>query len=174
MIISRLTTADLDAVDELMKSDRRTLGFLTKEALHDHLEKGSVLGARTGDGCLTDYLLYAAYQDRFRIAQLCVSKEFRNRGIARRLLEVLRDSATTQKIIRLRCRRDFAAHNMWPRLGFVALGETPGRSREAHPLTLWNLTLAPSDQLGLFKASTIDSALEVIIDSLVKSLCRSN
>ena len=165
--ISKLTPADLTAVDELMKCNSRTLGFLPREALLDYLKKEGVLGAKTSDDQLVGYLLYAAYPSYFRITQLCVSEDFRNQGIAKRFVDELKKSATAQKIIRLRCRRDFPAHKMWPELGFVPLDERPGRSAAGHLLTHWCLTLAPDDQLSLFQAKTSEETLDVVIDAQI-------
>ena len=121
--ISKLSTTDLDAVDELMKRNSGTVGFLPLTALVDYLEKGWVLGAVSENGSLIAYLLYAANRDRFRITQLCVAEDFRGQGMARQLLNALKDSATTQKVIRLSCRNDFPAHSLWPKLGFVSVDE---------------------------------------------------
>ncbi len=165
--IATLSAADLDAVDELMRRNSGTIGFLPLEALRDYLDKGLVLGAFAGDGNLMAYLLYAANRDRFRITQLCVAEDFRGQGLARQLLDALKDSAATQKLITLSCRNDFPAHNMWPTLGFVPIGEKPGRSREGHPLTLWRLILAADDQLELFRANASESVLDVVIDAQV-------
>ena len=166
--ISQLKSADIDVVDELMKHNSSTLGFLTKETLLEgFIKKGGALGAKTDDGQLVGYLLYAAYTNYFRIAQLCVSEDSRGRGIAKQLFGSLKDSVTTQKVIKLHCRRDFPADKLWPQLGFVALGEKPGRSKEGHPLTSWCLTLAADDQLSLFQAQTSDDTLDVIIDAQI-------
>ena len=148
-----------------MKRHSQTLGFLPLRALRDYIDKEGVIGAKTDDGQLVGYLLYAVYFDRFRIAQLCVSEDFSRQGIARKLVAYLKAAATTQKVIKLRCRRDFPAHNMWPKLGFVPLDETRGRSAEGYPLVLWCLTLASNDQLSLFQARTSDEALDVVIDA---------
>lgn len=165
--ITTLSTSDLDAVDALMRRNSGTIGFLPLEALRDYLDKGLVLGVFTGDGRLIAYLLYAANRDRFRITQLCVAKDFRGQGLARQLLDALKASTTNQKVIWLTCRNDFPAHDMWPTLGFVPMGEKPGRSRERHPLTLWRLILAPDAQLELFKANASESVLDVVIDAQV-------
>ena len=165
--IATLSTTDLDAVDALMKRNSSTVGFLPLEALRDHLEKGLVLGAFSEKGRLIAYLLYAANRDRFRIVHLCVAEDFRGQGLARRLLDALKDSASTQKLVTLSCRNDFPAHNMWPKLEFVPIGEKPGRSREGYPLTLWRLILAPDDQLELFRANASESVLDVVIDAQV-------
>ncbi len=165
----QLNSDDLRAVDDLMKRNGRTLGFLPAEALLEYLRRGHVLGAKIGSDRLNGYLLYAPTQSRFRIVHLCVSQESRGNGIASRLLEELKGLATTQSAVTLSCRRDFAAHSMWPKLGFVSIGEKPGRSAAGHLLTLWHLTLNPISQmdLGLFKAKASDETVDAIIDAQV-------
>ena len=165
--ISLLTPDDLAAVDELMVRNTGTLGFLPREALDDYLRNDGVLGVRTEDGRLAGYILYAANRDRFRIAQLCVTEEHRGSGIARRLVEALKSSATTQKVAILRCRNDFPAHEMWPKLGFFAVSHMRGSSREGHPLTLWRLVLSRDNQLALFRGTISESALDVVMDAQV-------
>ena len=167
IVISGLTLSDGDAVDGLMKRNSRTLGFLPRKALDDYLHKGTVLGARGDTGVLAGYLLYAANPFRFRVVHLCVSDDFRNQKIARRLVDELRKTATTQKGIGLHCRRDYSAHHMWPTLGFVPLDEKPSRSGTEHTLTFWYFDLAPSDRLGLFRANTSDEAVDVVVDSQI-------
>ena len=163
--ISKLTVADLDAVDALMMRNSGTLGFLPLEALRAYLERGEVIGVKSSSGQLIGYLLYGVNQSYFRITQLCVSENFRGQGIARRLLESLKDSATTQKVIKLSCRNDFPAHRMWERLKFVPIDERPGRSKERYPLTLWRLPLALEDQYSLFRANVSDDILDVVFDA---------
>ena len=165
--IRKLTVADLNTVDDLMKRNSRTLGFLPEEALRDYLKKGYTLGATNDNGKLIGYLLSANYPAYFRITQLCVAEDFNGQGVARRLINELKNSATTQKVIKLHCRNDFPAHQMWPKLGFSAIDEQPGRSRDRLPLTLWHLPLAPDDQLGLFQVQTSDHSLDVVIDAQI-------
>ena len=165
--ISQLQTADIDAVDSLMKQNSGTIGFLPRVVLEKHVNDQGVLGAKGENSELAGYLLYASNRDRIRIVQLCVADNFRGHGIARQLLETLRASATTQKVIRLHCRNDFPAHAMWPKLGFVPESEKPGRSREGYPLTRWRLAIAADDQLALFRANVSEDVLDVVIDAQV-------
>ena len=167
MKISKLTLSHLNDVDELMKRNSATLGFLPQEALKSHLEQGSVLGVITEESVLAGYLLYYATERYFRITHLCVSESFRNHGIATQLVEKLKRSATTQNSIRLNCRRDFPASRMWPRLGFVPFGDKPGRSAAGYLLTDWRLLLAPDNQLSLFQEKVSSDALDVVIDAQI-------
>lgn len=167
MAINTLTLDDLRAVDDLMKKNSRSLGFLPEEALREYLRKDGVLGAKNENGQLIGYLLFSSYPHYIRIAHLCVNEQFRNQGIARYLIDELKKRVTTQKVIQLNCRRDYVAHNLWPKLGFVALDEMPGRSIEKHLLTRWCLNLAPEGQLNLFRARASDETLDVVIDAQV-------
>ena len=99
--ISKLTSAWLEAVDELMKRNSKTLGFLPGEALQDFLDKGGGLGAIDDSGQLVGYLLYSAYWNYFRITHLCVAEKHQGKGIAAQLVNRLRDEADTQKVINL-------------------------------------------------------------------------
>ena len=166
--ISKLKSTDIDAVDKLMKRNSRTLGFLTRETLLEgFIKKGGALGVKTSDGQLIGYLLYDVCKHHIRITHLCVAEEFGKRGIARQLVDKLKQTPHSKKIIRLSCRRDFPAHNMWPKLGFIPIDEKRSRSSEEHFLTLWCLTLAEDDQLSLFQAKTSDETLDVIIDAQI-------
>ena len=165
--VSKLTSAWLDAVDELMKLNSKTLGFLPKQALQEFLDKGGALGAIGNDGQLVGYLLFSSYPNYFRITHLCVAKRHRGKGIAARMVNRLRNEVDTQKIIKLNCRRDFPANNMWPKLGFVAIGEKPSRSKDNHYLKTWELVLAQEEQLELFQARTADDTVDVIIDAQI-------
>ena len=163
--ISPLAPSDADAVDELMKQNSRTLGFLPRKALDEYIRRGTAIGAKAPHQ-LAGYLLYAANPFRFRVAHLCVAASFRGQGIARHLVDALESAATTQTGIKLHCRRDYPAHDMWPTLGFLPLGEKPARSA-GHTLTLWYLDLTPDDRLGLFRANTSDETLDIVIDSQI-------
>ena len=165
--ISKLTSAWLEAVDELMKQNSKTLGFLPREALQSYLEKNSVIGAISDDDKLVGYLLFGANSDYFRITHLCVAEEYQGQGIARQLVNELMESTSTQKAIKLNCRRDYPVNKLWPKLGFVAVDDKESRAREERFLTRWQLTLAPDNQLQLFQARTSDDTLDVIIDAQI-------
>lgn len=164
--IDMLTEADLPAVDALMKRNSATLGFLPGEALRSFLGSGTVLGAKTEDGVLGGYLLYAPHRRHIRIVHLCVDASLRRQRLAQRLFEELKRSVTTQHEIRLSCRRDFQARHLWRSLDFTAIGEKPGRSAKGTILTIWEYRLRAPDQTDIFDAKVRDS-IEVVIDAQV-------
>ena len=165
--ISILNPEDIDSVEELRKRNARTLGFFPYEALKDHLKKGTVLGLKTNTNRLLGYLLFARNAERFRIVHLCVDERHQGQGLARKLLDELKQLRTTQTNIRLSCRRDYAANGVWPKFGFVPIGERRGRSRAGHRLTIWQYNLAESDQLGIFRSKVVPEALDIALDAQV-------
>ena len=165
--IEILTTADIDSVEALRKGNAATLGFFPYGALQEHLRAELVLGAKTRDNLLVGYLLFAKSADHFRIVHLCVDENHRGGGLAKKLFNDLKGLRTTQTNIRLRCRRDYSANEVWPRLGFVPIGEKKGRSRVGHRLTLWQYSLGDSSQLDIFRAKIAQEALDVALDAQV-------
>ncbi len=165
--ISTLIRSDFDQLDQLMKENSNTLGFLPREALYSHIDGGTVLGAKTPAGDLIGYLLYAKYPDRIRIAHLCVSQHFRGQGMAKRLFEAVRSQRTTQSVIRLNCRRDYGVDELWSKLGFIPVTEKPGRSLDGHPLTCWEYRLKKPSQRDLFQENASDQSRDVVIDTHV-------
>ena len=165
--VSILNPEDIDSVEELRKRSARTLGFFPYEALTDHLKKRTVLGLKTNTNRLIGYLLFARNAERFRIVHLCVDERYQGQGLARILFDELKRLRTTETDIRLTCRRDFAANKVWPRFGFVPIGEKRGRSQAGHRLTIWQYNLAESDQLGIFRSKVEPEALDVVLDAQV-------
>ena len=192
--VSPLTLSDAEDVDELMKRNSHTLGFLPRKVLAEYILKRTAIGAKTVRGELAGYLIYAANPVRFRVAHLCVADAFRGQGIARRLIDTLKDAATTQTGISLHCRRDYPANELWPVLGFLPLSERPART-PGRRLTRWYFDLHelavgfhggfcsylltdeiyleiyrnkdPEDRLGLFRAQTSDETVDIVVDSQV-------
>ena len=163
----KLTVDELDSVDALMKTNSSTLGFLPRAALEQYLTKEGVLGITCSKDNLVGYLLFAINSERVRIAQLCVSDEFRGKGLAKILIDTLVDLTTTQTEITLHCRRDYPAHHMWPKFGFKPIRERPGRAQKGSVLTYWRRTLRTDSQLSLFQAQSEDETVDVIIDSQI-------
>ena len=167
--IRRLDAGDVDAVDRLRKTNNATLGFLPREALLAYLQKGWVLGAKSGDGSLTAYILFANRRSDVRVAHVCVDRELRGKGLARTLMERLATDSRNQGLLslELHCRRDFDANAMWGNLGFIPWGEKPGRAKSGTTLTLWRRELTPSDQMKLVFDGVGHGEIDVVMDAQV-------
>ena len=165
--IESMGVDDLQRVDDLARLHKKTIGFLPLEALRDYLQSGHGIRAVTEDGELVGFLLYGEYTDRFRLAQLCIAQAHQGNGLARKLVEELISRATTQKAIKLRCRRDFLAHTLWGKLGFRPLAEQEGRSASGKLLTLWSYPLDEDDELGLWSVENSENSLDVVIDAQI-------
>jgi GNAT superfamily N-acetyltransferase/predicted nucleic acid-binding protein len=126
----------LEDVLRLGKADRRWLGFLPDAGFTDRCHKGTLLAAVEGDRTL-GYVLYDLPGDRVKIVHLCVASVARRRGVARLLVDELRNRHSDRRGIELACRDDFPAATMWPKLGFRPADFRPGRSRAGHLLTIW-------------------------------------
>lgn len=125
-----------DAVLTLAAKHRSTLGFLPDQAFTERAAAGTLIVA-VADGQVAGYALYDLPQHHVALRQLCVAPSHRSQGIASRLVDEVADRHPDRRGIRLRCRNDYAANDMWPRLDFEALHESPGRSVDGHPLTTW-------------------------------------
>ena len=167
--IRRLDAGDVDAIDRLMKVNSATLGFLPREALLAYLQKGWGLGAKSGDGSLAAYILFANRRSDVRVAHVCVDRELRGKGLARTLMERLATDSRNQGLLslELHCRRDFDANAMWGNLGFIPWGEKPGRAKSGTTLTLWRRELAPSDQMKLVFDGVGHGEIDVVMDAQV-------
>ena len=128
--------APLDGVLKLARGNRRYLGFLPDAGFTDRAAKGTLLIA-TGNGETVGYVLYDLPGDRVKIIHLCVATHARRSGVASALIAEVSTRHRDRRGLQLRCRRDFPANELWPRLGFRAIRDVPGRSRAGHLLTVW-------------------------------------
>jgi ribosomal protein S18 acetylase RimI-like enzyme len=157
-------TRDLDQVLALAKRARSTVGFLPDSAFVDRASQGTLVTS-IENNVLLGYVLYDLPRDEVRIVQLVVDSEMRGRGIARRLVEEIAESHSERRGVVLHCRNDFPAHHMWPKLGFVPVGERPGRSFEGKPLTRWYRPFGQPDLFSLLEET--DARPIALLDSCV-------
>lgn len=157
----------LAKVRELWRRHSDTLGFFPEGAFDDHANKRCILAAVGSDGILLGYTLFrTTHRGKASIAHLCVVPEARGRGVARQLFDALKPMVSNCDDIVVRCRRDFAAATLWPRLGFEAVGEENGRGKDAEVVTIWRHEL---NRLPLLAAMDRhrDDVMQVVIDANV-------
>ena len=117
---------------------------------------------------MTGYILFRIHHLTVAIVHLCVDGSFRGRGIARDLVEHLCHESAGFAGILARCRVDFPADAMWPRLGFAIRSEVQGRATRA-PTTLrvWWRDLGLPD---LFSTAPSDRTIAALDTSVVLDL----
>lgn len=156
------STDQLEAVIDLWKGNRKTLGPYPRGAFEERLQKREVIVALCGDVVVGYVLFYVAQKGHVRLTHLCIDTDFNGQGIARALVEHLRSKTASQKGIGLHCRRDYDVCNLWPKLGFVPVSEKIGRSKDGHELIFfWLQNSHPT----LFKPEADDDRLKVVIDA---------
>jgi len=106
-------------------------------AFDEHASQRSILGAISETGQCVGYVLYRRTSDCIKIAHLCVASDWRGHRIASKLVDEVSRLESIYRGIGLRCRRDFDADKVWPRLGFSARSERVGRSYDGKPLIYW-------------------------------------
>jgi predicted nucleic acid-binding protein len=123
-------------VISLGKKNSKFLGHFPRGAYEDSAQRNHILGAVVG-GKLVGYLLYRISRGYAAIVHLCVSDTARGQGITRVLFESLKTRTQECQGIILRCRRDYPANSLWPKLDFIPTNEIAGRSDSGLPLTIW-------------------------------------
>lgn len=170
MVIVKAVVSDspqLQQVQRLWRENSKTLGFFPEGAFAERARKRQILAAVDQDSTVLGYVLfYTDKNQRIRITHLCVDKGNRGKGIARQLVDELRSQKKSYRGIGLFCRKDFRAWEFWPRLGFLALSEKVGQSKDGHELTYFWL---PNTDCTLFPLGhdIDDDRLTVAIDSNV-------
>ena len=141
--------ADLPRVLDLLKQAKANVGFLPDEAVEQRIRKGTLLVA-IDNGDVVGYALYDLPGDRVTIRQLAVERDARTGGVARALVEELvHRYKDARRGIRLTCRRDYDANDVWDRLGFSPRGERQGRGKGDRVLTEWWRSFGQPDLFSL-------------------------
>lgn len=169
-----ITIAEIDlrspylaAVKALGKAYSGTLGLFPEGAFEDHAAKRWIIAALDAHGTCVGYLLYRVSYGCATIVHLCVDVPYRGHGVAHQLLEALKQRTTALRGVRVRCRRDYPAHQMWPRLGFVAVRDDLGRGRERKPVTIWWLDHGHATLLTAADMERLEAKLRVVMDANV-------
>ena len=100
-----------------------------------------ILAAVASDNSVAGYLLYrvakSATKNRASIVHLTTSERFRGKGVARLLVEFLKETTRYLLGISLRCRRDYSIAEMWQSFGFTVRNSKQGRGADGAVLDYW-------------------------------------
>ena len=131
-----MTSRYLAKIRTLAKRNSATLGFLPEGAFDAYAQRGWILAAFADDD-LVGYVIYRISRMRAVLVHLCTGEKHRGRGIAGQLFRAVAERTSGLHGVLAHSRRDFPSHPMWPRLGFAAIGEKPGRGMNGTVLTRW-------------------------------------
>jgi predicted nucleic acid-binding protein len=158
----------LTGVLKLGRDNSKTLGFLPEGAYIKYAEQDQLLVATNNETDVLGYLLYATSEQKkyLYIVHLCVNISNRHNGIARLLFDELKKRTENNYYgIRVRCRRDYEANTLWPKLGFVAINEMQGRSKSGKKLTIWWFEFKSLPLFSFADQCKVQAKLKVAIDA---------
>ncbi|MDO6803986.1 GNAT family N-acetyltransferase [Wenyingzhuangia sp. 1_MG-2023] len=163
--IKDILSIEFENAVELGDSNSKTLGFLPKKAFEKYAEQGQLIGAfENKTNSLQGYILYRISYNRVTIVHLCVNKENRNNGTAKKLFDYLKNITKHFDGIRLSCRNDYNIDHFWQKLGFVPKKEKIGRSKQQLPLTIWWYPHSQNDLFSQVSEYEIKNKIVAVID----------
>ena len=157
----------LAIVKKLWRTSKSTLGFFPDAAFNEYAARKQILIALDSDGDCIGYLLYRVSHMKATVVHLCVAQAHRGQGVAKSLIDHLKDITKELHGIGLHCRRDYEANELWPRVGFVALDEKVGRSRSGELLTFWWFDHQHPSLFRFTEEQAIQTKISAVIDSNV-------
>ncbi|MEC4814205.1 MAG: GNAT family N-acetyltransferase, partial [Scytonema sp. PMC 1069.18] len=157
----------LKTIIQLGDANSATLGFLPYGAFRRLADAGRILACITAEAGCIGYLLYDISGYKVKLTHLCVDKKWRGKGIAKELIKQLKAKTNYLYGILASCRRDYQMDGMWSSLGFVAVHERPGRSKEGTILTEWWLSYGHPDLLTTLAWRKTEARMCVAIDATI-------
>ncbi|NEO32804.1 MAG: GNAT family N-acetyltransferase [Symploca sp. SIO3C6] len=152
-------------VKKLWRANSKTLGHLPKGAFEERAAHRQILVALDSGGSCIGYLLYRPSREWFAIAHLCIDHTFRDKGVAKQLVNHLKQITKSSRGIKLSCRRDYNLQGMWSSFGFIACKDGEGRSKKKKTiLTRWVFEHNPLPLLSTMIQQQLESKLCAMID----------
>ncbi len=165
------TSKYLDDVIALGDANKNTLGLFPKDAYKEQASKKWIIVAVDNlTEKLVGYLLYSLSRRKMlvSIVHLCVDSSWRRKGITKLLFDELKKiTEIGYSGVRVRCRVDFPANKLWPKLGFVAMGEMDGRGRRGTRLTVWKFEYDHPSLFSYAAQQNESTKVKVVIDANV-------
>ena len=127
----------MERVIALHRANARTLGFFPNGAFEEHAKLRQIIVALESSGDCLGYLLYRVARGRAAIVHLCVADAARGKGVARLLVDRLKQETKELEGIGLYCRRDYDVNHVWSKFGFEAVNSKAGRGQDGAELTFW-------------------------------------
>ena len=132
-----LDSPHLEAVIKLHAAGKSRLGPFPRGAFEDQAHHRWIFAAITPDNTVAGYLLYRVARNRAAIVHLTTAPRFQGKGVARLLVDSLKERSRHLLGISLRCRRDYGINDMWQGFGFTVRHSKEGRGADGALLDYW-------------------------------------
>lgn len=157
----------LAAVKKLGRENAYTLGFLPEGAFDERAQKKQIVAAIDENERCVGYLLYRIANRKAKIVHLCIDESSRCKGVARVLIENLKLTTKDLLGISLKCRRDYEATKVWKKFGFIPIGESKGRGKEAKTLIYWWLNHGHPTLFDISVEENNKEKINIVVDANV-------
>jgi len=141
--IRKAVLSDIDSIKKLVDQHKKELGFVTRPAINESIERSELLVAlEAGTDNVIGLVHYRHRLDgQTTLYNLAVIGTFRHIGVAQALINTLRAEAVAkkQKLIFLKCPQVLASNAFYRQYGFTHVVTEPGKKL---PLNIWKLDLS--------------------------------
>lgn len=131
----------LESVFALGDGEKKWIGILVYEAQRRLASQGGLVGAfrlrPDKDATLVGYALFGPTGSSVRLWHLVSKRDERSGGVATALVNKVSELNSERNGIVVKCRNDSPGNSFWPKVGFVAQSEAPGRGKDGDLLTFW-------------------------------------
>lgn len=153
-------------VKALGRKNSATLGFMPEGGFEDHARNKCIIIAHDGK-TLAGYLMFRVVSrlSRVSIVHLCISEEYRGKGVSTALLKALKEKyEKAYRGISLSCRTDFTyASTLWKNFGFFPVERIRSRSYDENYLTRWWYDFNQPDLFSVALTSKVKALLDMNI-----------
>lgn len=131
LVIRTGVEEDIEEISEIAKKSSKEIGFVMKTVLKDSCKTQTLLTALHKNNVVGFCNFNIRNKDNVCVIyEICVHKNFRGLGIAKKIIEIL------PKPILLKCPIDNESNNFYKKIGFKKIDIEEGKKR---PLNVWRI-----------------------------------
>lgn len=124
------TLDDISDIKKIADKNSKEIGFVLRPALEEHCKKNTLLVCEFDDK-IAGFCNYHHRKDGINVIyEICVSKDFRNKGLAKELIN------SVPRPIRLKCPVDNESNKFYQHIGAKLVETVPGRKRDLNIYTI--------------------------------------
>ena len=155
VIVNAADLSFIDAIKHIADHCRAELGFHTRQAYVDSVNRGELLVAKRD----TDVVGFARYHhrrdNRTTLYEIAVTPDIRDKGVGRRLVNALIADCQrmSSRCLRLTCPVELPANRFYEAMGFIrsTRRSRPGKNR---PLYEWEFPVLPNRKITFVASLT--------------------